>query len=93
MMTQDEMSKLESATGTEFDKKWLTLMIEHHQGAVTMAEQVLTTTEDKAVKRTAKSIVKAQKAEIKAMRRELSARHGLGEFGRPDHGGRATRSR
>ncbi|MFX4287727.1 DUF305 domain-containing protein [Janibacter sp. G349] len=71
MMTQDEMSKLESATGAKFDKQWLTLMIKHHQGAVTMAEQVLTTTEDNAVKRTAKSIVKAQKAEIKAMQREL----------------------
>ncbi|QNF94167.1 Uncharacterized conserved protein, DUF305 family [Janibacter indicus] len=71
MMTQDEMSKLESATGAEFDKQWLTLMIKHHQGAVTMAEQVLTTTEDDAVERMAKAIVKAQKAEIKAMQREL----------------------
>lgn len=71
MMTQDETSKLESATGAEFDKQWLTLMIKHHQGAVTMAEQVLTTTEDDAVERMAKAIVKAQKAEIKAMQREL----------------------
>lgn len=71
MMTQEEMSKLESATGAEFDKQWLTLMIKHHQGAVTMAEQVLTTTEDDAVERMAKAIVKAQKAEIKAMQREL----------------------
>lgn len=71
MMTQEEMAKLESATGAEFDKQWLTLMIKHHQGAVTMAEQVLTTTEDDAVERMAKAIVKAQKAEIKAMQREL----------------------
>ena len=71
MMTQEEMAKLESATGAEFDKQWLTLMIKHHQGAVTMAEQVLTTTEDDAVERMAKAIVKAQKAEIEAMQREL----------------------
>lgn len=71
MMTQEEMATLTSATGAEFDKQWLTLMIKHHQGAVTMAEQVLTTTEDDSVERMAKAIVKTQKAEITAMQREL----------------------
>ena len=45
--------------------------IQHHQGAVIMADQVLTTTEDDAVERMAKAIVKTQKAEITAMQREL----------------------
>lgn len=71
MMTQEQMAALTSATGAEFDRQWLTLMIQHHQGAVTMADQVLTTTEDDAVERMAKAIVKTQKAEITAMQREL----------------------
>lgn len=71
MMTQEQMAALTSATGAEFDRQWLTLMIQHHQGAVTMADQVLTTTEDDAVERMAKAIVKTQKVEITAMQREL----------------------
>ena len=71
MMTQEQMAALTSATGADFDRQWLTLMIQHHQGAVIMADQVLTTTEDDAVERMAKAIVKTQKAEITAMQREL----------------------
>ncbi|WEV78700.1 DUF305 domain-containing protein [Janibacter cremeus] len=73
MMTQEEMAILETATGAEFDRQWLTLMIQHHQGAVTMADQVLATTEDDAVQRMAKAIVRTQEDEIKAMQRALSA--------------------
>ncbi len=41
MMTGDQMSELTAATGTDFDKMFLQLMITHHQGAVQMADTKL----------------------------------------------------
>lgn len=38
MMTEDEMADLEAAPGAEFDQMFLTMMIEHHQGAIEMAK-------------------------------------------------------
>jgi uncharacterized protein (DUF305 family) len=38
MMTEDEMADLESASGAEFDQMFLTMMIEHHEGAIEMAK-------------------------------------------------------
>jgi uncharacterized protein (DUF305 family) len=37
MMTEDEMADLEAASGAEFDQMFLTMMIEHHEGAIEMA--------------------------------------------------------
>ena len=71
MLTDAQLAQLDAARGKQFDELFLRYMIQHHQGAVTMAEQALTTTEDDAVERMAKAIVKAQKAEIKTMQREL----------------------
>ena len=42
-------------------------MIDHHQGAVTMAQDVLSSTEDAEVRSLAQSIVDGQKKEIAAM--------------------------
>ncbi len=36
MLTTDDMAKLERARGTDFDRMFLTLMIRHHEGALTM---------------------------------------------------------
>ena len=38
MMTEDEMADLEAASGAEFDQMFLTMMIEHHEGAIEMAK-------------------------------------------------------
>jgi uncharacterized protein (DUF305 family) len=38
MMTADDMAALEGASGPEFDEMFLTMMIEHHQGAIEMAQ-------------------------------------------------------
>ena len=38
MMTEDEMAELEAAAGAEFDQMFLTMMIEHHEGAIEMAK-------------------------------------------------------
>lgn len=41
MMTDEQMAQLEAARGPEFDRMWLTMMIDHHEGAVQMARTEL----------------------------------------------------
>jgi uncharacterized protein (DUF305 family) len=38
MLTPEQMRRLEAARGTEFDRLFLTLMIQHHRGAVAMVD-------------------------------------------------------
>ena len=38
MMSEEDMSALKDATGTEFDQMFLEMMIEHHEGAIIMAK-------------------------------------------------------
>jgi uncharacterized protein (DUF305 family) len=40
MLTPDQMQQLSAARGPEFDRLFLTLMIQHHNGALTMVEQL-----------------------------------------------------
>lgn len=68
MMTKSEMDALQAAEGAEFDRQWVSLMIKHHEGAVTMAEQVLTTTQNPEVKALAEAVVKTQTEEIARMK-------------------------
>lgn len=67
MMTEEEMTALHEATGEDFDRMWLEMMIRHHQGAVAMA-----TTEQKSgsnadAKDVAQKIITSQQAEIEEM--------------------------
>src|SRR6267378_4000951 len=41
MLTPEQMSQLDAARGPEFDRLFLTFMIQHHQGAITMVGQLL----------------------------------------------------
>lgn len=41
MLTAEQMVQLDSARGRDFDRLFLTFMIQHHQGAITMVEQLL----------------------------------------------------
>lgn len=67
MMTADQMQALENATGAEFDRMWLEMMIEHHRGAVTSSEEILNTGESEQVRQLAQQIVASQQAEIAQM--------------------------
>jgi len=40
MASPEDMAKLATLEGTEFDQLWLTLMITHHEGALTMVEDL-----------------------------------------------------
>ncbi|UGT57700.1 DUF305 domain-containing protein [Nocardia asteroides] len=68
MMSAEQMSALAAATGAEFDRQWLEMMIEHHEGAVDMANTELAGGVNAESKQLATAIVAAQEAEIGTMR-------------------------
>ncbi len=65
MMTMTK--NLQGKTGATFDKAFIDDMIPHHQGAVEMAELVLTSTDRPELKKMAQEIIDAQTREIKMM--------------------------
>ncbi len=71
MMTAEQMATLSAATDTAFDRQWLELMIAHHQGAITMAEQVKADSQNPQVIALANEIIKSQTAEIVVMKKAL----------------------
>jgi uncharacterized protein (DUF305 family) len=64
MMSDADMTKLDKATGADFDRMWVTMMITHHQGAVTMAQTELASGQYAEAKTLAQSIITGQTAEI-----------------------------
>jgi len=68
MMSDADLRTLAAAKGAGFDQMWLTMMIAHHQGALTMANQVLATTTDPNVKTLAEAVVNGQTSEIDTMK-------------------------
>lgn len=71
MMSTQDLSTLAQATGANFDKMWFTMMIDHHEGAVEMAEAVKADGSDPDVKALADQIITAQQAEIIEMKNLL----------------------
>ncbi|AWT43008.1 MULTISPECIES: DUF305 domain-containing protein [Streptomyces] len=71
MMGDEDMEKLEKASGKAFDAMFLTMMIEHHQGAVQMATTEKAKGRYGPAKAMAGDIVTAQNAEIQEMRKLL----------------------
>jgi uncharacterized protein (DUF305 family) len=72
LMTEADMKKLESSSGTAFDRLWMELMIQHHEGAVRMSEDELKDGKNPDVKALAQTIVTSQQAEISTMNSLLS---------------------
>ncbi|WP_318204760.1 DUF305 domain-containing protein [Streptomyces sp. SCL15-4] len=73
MMSEADMAALKKATGKDFDTRFLSLMVEHHQGAVEMATTEKRKGRSGDAKAMADAIVTAQDAEIKEMKRLLGA--------------------
>ncbi|MDF2705168.1 MAG: hypothetical protein K0R62_820 [Nonomuraea muscovyensis] len=71
MATLEEMNALRTARGTAFDRRFLTLMIRHHEGALRMAQEQLTAGRDQAMRRMARDVYAGQSIEIARMRRAL----------------------
>ncbi|MDK1474698.1 DUF305 domain-containing protein [Streptomyces sp. 549] len=68
MATEAQLERLGKARGAAFDRMFLSLMITHHQGAVTMAEEVLKDGNDVTVEEMATEIAAQQNAEVARMR-------------------------
>lgn len=72
MMSEDDMTALMGASGAEFDRMFLEMMIEHHTGAVAMAETQIAEGENRTPTAMAETIRDTQKAEIAEMEQFLS---------------------
>ncbi|WP_456819646.1 DUF305 domain-containing protein [Cellulomonas sp. URHB0016] len=67
-LSQDEaMGHLDGATGADFDRRFLDLMIAHHKGAIAMAEQELANGSNPDALSLATKISTDQRAEIATM--------------------------
>jgi uncharacterized protein (DUF305 family) len=64
MMSDADMASLDRATGKAFDTMWVTMMITHHQGAVSMSKTELASGQYAGAKTLAQSIVTSQTAQI-----------------------------
>lgn len=71
MMSDADMTALQNAEGTEAGRLFLTQMIQHHEGAITMAQQELDNGQFPAATELARDIVTAQQAEITTMQQLL----------------------
>jgi uncharacterized protein (DUF305 family) len=67
MATEGELTDLQSRTGTDFDMRFLQLMIRHHQGGRAMAEYAAQHAELAPVRSLARSIDETQTAETTTM--------------------------
>lgn len=74
MATAEQLNQLRAATGAEFEKMFLKLMIAHHQGALTMAEAQLSGGVETKAQELAQEVITGQSAEIERMR-ALSAKY------------------
>ena len=75
MLTPDQLAELDRARGAQFDRLFLTYMIQHHGGAVTMVEQLLAhegAAQDQAVFKLAADVNVDQTTEIARMQRMLA---------------------
>lgn len=72
MMSGDDMSALEAASGEEASSLFLEQMVEHHLGAIEMAEQELDNGQNADALELAQQIIDAQSAEIAEMQNLLS---------------------
>jgi len=68
MLSIEELDALATRSGADFDSAWAAAMIAHHEGAVAMAEDVLSGGVSGEVAELARSIVATQQAEIETLR-------------------------
>ena len=76
MLTAQQMAQLDSARGPDFDRLFLTFMIQHHQGAITMVDQLFASPgagQELYVFRFASDVNADQNTEIERMRLMLGA--------------------
>ncbi len=76
MLTAKQLEQLDAAQGTEFDRLFLTFMIQHHEGALKMVDDLVNSplaAQDVDVSVFANDVVTVQTAEIGTMRQMLNS--------------------
>ncbi|UJL28584.1 DUF305 domain-containing protein [Mycolicibacterium vanbaalenii] len=73
MMTEEQLEQLRRAEGVEAARLFLTGMIAHHEGAVTMAQTEVDTGRDQEAVHLAHEIIETQQREIDAMKQILGS--------------------
>jgi len=76
MLTEAQMKQLDAARGKEFDKLFLTFMIQHHRGAVQMVQELFDSygaAQDDLVFKFASDVQVDQRTEIARMQKMLVA--------------------
>lgn len=73
MMDEDDLDDLEASERSAFERMWLVMMIDHHEGAVEMAEDELDDGSYQPALDLADSIAESQTDEIEQMREMLGA--------------------
>ena len=76
MLTEAQMQELDGAKGPEFDRLFLTYMIQHHRGAVSMVQQLFSTegaAQDEVTFKLANDVSADQSSEIARMETMLAA--------------------
>ncbi|HYU09055.1 MAG TPA: DUF305 domain-containing protein [Gemmatimonadales bacterium] len=75
MLSAEQLAQLERAHGPDFDALFLRLMIQHHQGAITMVNRLFAAGagEEEPVYKMASSVFADQTTEIERMQRMLAA--------------------
>ncbi len=71
MMSAEEMTALEDASGRAFDTAFMEMMIKHHEGAVEMAKTEQSDGAHTPARKLAADIIASQSAEIEQMRKLL----------------------
>jgi uncharacterized protein (DUF305 family) len=74
MLTEEQMKQLDAARGKEFDRLFLTYMIQHHRGAIDMVRQLFNShgaAQDETVFRFANDVEIDQSEEIQRMQQML----------------------
>lgn len=82
MLTAEQMAQLDQARGVEFDRLFLTFMIQHHQGAIQMVDKLFATNgagQDEIVFKFATDVNADQTTEINRMQQMLDALPPKGE--------------
>jgi len=76
MLSAEELAQLDRARGPEFDRLFLSAMIRHHEGAISMVDQLFGSygaAQDETVFRFASDVFADQTTEIKHMQAMLDA--------------------
>jgi uncharacterized protein (DUF305 family) len=73
MMSEQDMSALQSAQGVDAGKLFLTQMIQHHQGAIAMAQDEIKSGQYPPTIEMAHSIATSQQQEIATMQAILAS--------------------